>query len=115
MATKKANTLPAPTPANAKWQPGQSGNPAGRPAGSRNRLASIFLADLLETYTEGGKACIKRAMEESPISYLQIIQRVVPKELLATVDLKTSQLELSEDQRRRIAENWIVSQETSDD
>ena len=34
------------------WKPGQSGNPAGRPVGARNRLAETFLEDLYRDWQE---------------------------------------------------------------
>ena len=34
------------------WQPGQSGNPNGRPAGSRTVLSQAFLKDLAEVWSE---------------------------------------------------------------
>ena len=36
------------------WKPGESGNPAGRPKGSRNKLSEEFIADrLVPTWSSG--------------------------------------------------------------
>lgn len=49
--TKKARTLPKEAEPY-KWQPGQSGNPGGRPKG---KVVSKFLIELLEIAKKGGK------------------------------------------------------------
>ena len=40
------------------YKPGQSGNPQGRPRGSRNKLAEDFVADLHDSWKVLGKAAI---------------------------------------------------------
>jgi hypothetical protein len=36
------------------FKPGQSGNPAGRPVGSRNKISEAFLADFHQVWQERG-------------------------------------------------------------
>jgi uncharacterized protein DUF5681 len=40
------------------WQPGQSGNPAGRPIGSRHKLAEQFIKDAYELWKIEGPAAL---------------------------------------------------------
>ncbi len=46
------------------WKPGQSGNPAGRPVGSRNRLSEKFIADLAEHWQANGEAALNATLEK---------------------------------------------------
>jgi Family of unknown function (DUF5681) len=64
-----------------KWAPGESGNPAGRPAGAKNRLQSDFLHALAEDFREHGAGVIRICRIERPTEYLKIIAGVLPKEL----------------------------------
>src|SRR5262245_44223102 len=71
------------------WGPGQSGNPAGRPKGSRNRLSEDFIADLHESWQTHGKTAIERCVAERPDMYLKIVAGLLPKD----VNLKVSNLD----------------------
>jgi hypothetical protein len=44
---------------------GQSGNPAGRPRGSRSKFGEAFLAELYADWIENGAAVIKRVAEKA--------------------------------------------------
>jgi hypothetical protein len=68
------------------WRPGQSGNPAGRPKGSRNKLSEDFIADLHESWQTHGKTAIERCVAERPDVYLKVVAGLLPKD----VNLKVS-------------------------
>jgi len=63
------------------WQPGQSGNPAGRPKGSRNKLEEIFLRDLLEHWEANGASAIDAACEKDPVGYVKVVASLMPKKV----------------------------------
>jgi hypothetical protein len=60
---------------------GQSGNGAGRPRGSRNKLGEAFIAELCADWTANGAAVIEQVRKEQPAAYLKIVAWLVPKEL----------------------------------
>ena len=59
---------------------GQSGNPAGKQSGLRNRITHAFLRDVEESWREHGPAALKAAIEQNPAAYLSVIAKLVPNE-----------------------------------
>ena len=81
-------TTPSETPrerqlANLKpaWQPGQSGNPAGRPKGSRHKLSEDFFRELAKAFEERGATAIAAMIEDSPKDFVKTIASLQSKEL----------------------------------
>lgn len=95
------------------YKPGQCGNPNGRPMGSRQKLTEKFIDDLADHYEREGAKAIARVLEDNPVAYLQIICRLLPKDITLSVSQDHSS-SLPPDQLKRIAEAWMLSQHEDD-
>jgi hypothetical protein len=73
--------MPRPKPSSTAWKPGQSGNPAGRSIGNRNRLNEKFILALHDDFVEHGAAVIEKVRKDRPDTYLKVIASILPREL----------------------------------
>lgn len=62
------------------WKAGKSGNPRGRPKGSRHKFSEQFLSDVLEAWNEQGPQVLQRVIKEDPAAYLRAMIAILPKE-----------------------------------
>ena len=80
------------------FKPGQSGNPKGRPKGSKQKLGEDFISALQEDFEAHGVTAIQEVRETKPADYLKVIAGILPNELNIT---KTTVEELSDDDLAR--------------
>jgi hypothetical protein len=72
-------------PRPAHWfKKGVSGNPSGRKPGSKQKLAENFFRDLCSAWETHGAEALRRAAQEEPVRFCEIIARVMPRDL--TID-----------------------------
>jgi hypothetical protein len=94
-----ADTTAGKSVIGVPFKPGQSGNPAGRPKGSRHKLEEVFVADLVEAWKLHGKAALDTVATKEPAKFAQIAASVLPKQ---TQNTRIHKLELMTD--RELAE-----------
>jgi hypothetical protein len=68
------------------FAPGQSGNPAGRPKGSRNKLSEAFITDMQADWEQNGVAVIAAVREEKPDVYLKVVASILPRDLNVNIN-----------------------------
>ncbi len=89
-------TVPDPTPKKhggaEPWKPGQSGNPAGRPKGARNKLGEQFLAALQEDFEQHGIEAIQNTRTTKPEVYVRVIAGLLPTEHRLTITDQFSEM-----------------------
>lgn len=95
-------------PVGVPFEPGKSGNPAGRPKGSRNRLGEAFIADIVADWETHGTAVIAAVREADPVAYLKVVASLVPKQLDVKADHSVRSMHDISD-----ADLWAIIQNTA--
>lgn len=65
------------------FKPGQSGNPAGRKPGTRNKLSELFIAAMRDDFAEHGADAIAQLRARDPGQYLAAIRSLIPQHVIA--------------------------------
>lgn len=65
------------------FKPGQSGNPAGRKPGTRNKLSELFIAAMRDDFAEHGADAIAALRARDPATYLAAVRSIIPQHVIA--------------------------------
>ena len=63
-----------------QFKPGQSGNPAGRKKGARNKFSEDYVEAFAADFEEHGAEVFERVRKEQPAVYLKLAAMLVPKD-----------------------------------
>lgn len=80
--------------AGTLFAPGASGNPGGKPVGSRNKLQGDFVRALASDFEQHGPEAIVAVRTDDPATYLRVIASLMPKE----IDVANKFASLSDDE-----------------
>jgi Family of unknown function (DUF5681) len=70
---------------NPNWTKGQSANPAGRPLGSRNKIAENVLTAFSLTTGEDAEASLRELRANDPGKFWQIAASLLPREVAVSM------------------------------
>jgi uncharacterized protein DUF5681 len=73
----------------AKFVKGQSGNPAGRPIGARQKLEEPFINALRKQWDESGETALAVMATTARGESVRVMASLMPKELGVTVQQQT--------------------------
>ena len=74
----------------ARFVKGQSGNPAGKPLGTRNKLVESFVTDLQAKWRTDGASILDRLAINEPAKLVEAISRLAPKDVAVTLQERNS-------------------------
>ena len=68
------------------WKPGESGNPAGRPIGSRQKVSEAIIRDISEAWATHGVDVLNKLAISDPAKFAQLAAGLIPKEFQLSVE-----------------------------
>jgi hypothetical protein len=73
------------SPGNPNWKPGVSGNPAGRPMHTRQRLGEKIIGNIAALWEEQGEVVLRRLIADDPATFAKLAFQILPKESLVNI------------------------------
>jgi uncharacterized protein DUF5681 len=103
--TEVEQRRPVP-PQLTPWKPGQSGNPAGRPQGSRNKFAQQYIEDYYQVWQRKGIKALEDCADTQPAKFILVAAHLIPQHFKVEHEHKLSMLSDAE-----LRQNLLEAQE----
>jgi hypothetical protein len=85
-----------------RFKPGESGNPAGRPKGSRNKLSQAVFDDVCAHWEAHGLKAIEKTCKTNPGLYFRVVASLLPQHVKIEHEYANMSDEQLEQRRREI-------------
>ena len=85
-----------------QWKPGVSGNPTGKPIGTRHAFSQGFIRDFALVWQEEGLEAVRKVARKSPESFVAIAAKVCPADVRVSIEPSAGGLS---------PEDWILVQQ----
>ena len=69
-----------------RWPPGKSGNPAGKPPGTRTAFSQGFIRDFALVWAEEGLEAVRKVAKNIPETFVAIAARICPNDVRLTLE-----------------------------
>ena len=69
-----------------RWKTGKSGNPSGRPKGSRNAFSAAFVGDLQASWAQHGPTVLDQVAKRDPGRYLGVCASLIPRDVSLSIE-----------------------------
>jgi hypothetical protein len=76
-----------------RWKPGESGNPAGKPIGTRNAFSALFLSDLAASWSQCGAEVLAKVARADPARYLGVCSTLIPRDVAVSIETRQGALD----------------------
>jgi hypothetical protein len=76
-----------------RWPAGVSGNPDGRPLGSRTAFSQAFMRDLAVSWSKNGAKVLERVAKENPSGYFSVCARLLPADVAISIQAQSPVLD----------------------
>src|SRR3954469_1147768 len=93
-----AAEITVPKQRGRPFQPGESGNPNGRPKGARQKLTALLLNAIAEDFAAHGMDAIAAVRKRDPACYLKIVSNLVPRDLVLQREREPDYANISDDE-----------------
>jgi hypothetical protein len=75
------------------FPPGVSGNPDGRPLGSRTAFSQAFMRDLAVSWSKDGAKVLERVAKDNPSGYFSVCARLLPSDVAISIQAQSPALD----------------------